>query len=387
MKNMKISAIIGAVLIGAVLLSFAGCGCSRKEAEPTVAPTAAPTEAPTEVPTVAPTEPAPTEPAWEPGVSKASYTEALYSLLNKGEEVEVVGKYAHYFVISAEPYDLLVDEYYVRLETEEAFESWTGYARSKSPVFSSVYMREEPIAHLGLNTKLTVLEGKGNWLFVQWDEGEGYMLAEDVSKNRITYGGGGGGGGGGGAVDGTDVDVSALSATGLQGGIVALGHYYGPEMSPDFVPGKGVVLAEEIETYITVAHFADQLKVVSYDDEFCSIYLDTDLMSRVRRDLVKLTGDAEEESWVGYAGSGSIAYNEYQRRTEFKTLRFNEEVTVLFKLPGLNYLDEGVYVVSIDEEICYMNLKDVSETRRQVYSGGGGSGGSGGGDVWTPPAM
>ena len=73
--------------------------------------------------------------------------------------------------------------------------------------------------------------------------------------------------------------------------------------------------------------------------------------------------------------------------TEFKTLRFNEEVTVLFKLPGLNYLDEGVYVVSIDEEICYMNLKDVSETRRQVYSGGGGSGGSGGGDVWTPPAM
>ena len=141
------------------------------------------------------------------------------ALLNKGEEVEVVGKYAHYFVISAEPYDLLVDEYYVRLETEEAFESWTGYARSKSPVFSSVYMREEPIAHLGLNTKLTVLEGKGNWLFVQWDEGEGYMLAEDVSKTRIRYGGGGGGGGGGGAVDGTDVDVSALSATGLQGGM------------------------------------------------------------------------------------------------------------------------------------------------------------------------
>lgn len=390
MRNMKISAVVCAVLIVSVLLSFAGCGCSREGTEPTVAPTVAPTEAsteaPTEVPTEAPTEPAPTEPAWEPGISKASYVEALYALLNKGDEVEVVGKYAHYFVISAEPYDLLVDEYYIRLETEAPFESWTGYARSKSPVFTSVYMREEPIAHLATNTVLTVLEGKDNWLFVQWNEGEGYMLAEDVSKTRIRSGGGGGGtGGGGGAVDGTDVDVGALSATTQQGGVVKLG-YYGPEMNPDFAPCKGIVLAEEVEAYITVSQFADQMKVVSYDDEFCNIYMDTELMTRVRRNLVKLAVDVEEEPWTGYARSGSVAYYEYQRRTEFKTLRFNEEVTVLYRLPGLNYLDDGVYVVSIGEEICYMEIADISETRRQVYSGGGG-GGSSGGDVWTPPAM
>lgn len=382
MKNMKISTIVCAVLIMTVLLSFAGCGCSREEAEPTAAPTIAPTEAPTDAPTEAPTEPAPTEPEWEAGLARATYVEAFYSLLNKGDEVDVVGKIGHYFVISAEPYDLLVDEYLVRLDTEDAFESWTAYSRHNRPVFDSVYMRNEPIAHLPTNTKLTVLEAKGNWVLVEWKEGKGYMLKEDISKNRLT--GGGGSSGGGAPADGTDVDVGSLSAIAQQGGILNLGAYHGPETNPGFEACKGIVLAEDVETYITVFRFAEEMKVVAYDEEFCTIYLEADLTGRVRRDLVKLAGDVEEETWIGYAANGSVVYKEYQRRTEFKTLNFNDEVEVLYKLPGLNYVDEGVYVVSIDGEIGYMELEDVSPTRRRAYSGGGSSSS---GDVWTPPAL
>lgn len=387
MKNIRISTIVCAVLVMTVLLSFAGCGCSRAEAEPTAVPTGAPTEAPTAAPTEAPTEPAPTEPEWQPGLARATHTEALHTLLNKGDEVEVVGKFEHYFIISSEPYDLLVDEYYVRLSSEDAFESWTGYSRHNRPVFDSVYMRNEPIARLATNTKLTILEAKGDWVYVEWKDGKGYMKEEDVSKYRLTNGGGSGSSGGA-PVDGTDVDVGSLSATtGGHNGIVTLGAYYGPEMEADFEKGKGIVLAEEIEAYITAFDFGEEMKVVEYDEEFCTIYLDTDLTARVRRDLVKLEGDTEEEPWIGYSRSNAVVFEEYQRRDEWGKLKLNTEVQVLYQLPGMSYLDEGVYAVSIDGEILYMQIDSVSKTKIRPAAGGGGSSSSGSSDVWTPPAL
>lgn len=385
MKNRKLTVIASVVLIMATLLSLTGCGCSRKVEEPTVAPTQAPTQAPTEepteepteAPTEEPTEPAPTEPESEPGLAKANYVEALYSLMNKGDEVEVVGKFAHYYVVAGEPYDLLVDSRFVRLATDASFKSWTAYARHKRPVFDSVYMDKEPIAYLKTNTKLTVLEAKDNWVYVEWKDGKGYMKEDDISKGRISTGGGGSS-----SSDGTDVDVGSLSATGIQGGITMLGAYHGPEMEAGFEKTTGVILADEVEAYIGVFGFSDEMKVVSYDDEFCTIYLGTDLTARVRRDLVKLEGDAEEEPFTGYSRANAVVFKEYQQRTEYKKLKTNNKVEVLYKLPGTGYGDEGIYVVSVDGEIMYMQVATVSEKKLKTYSGGSSSG-----DVWTPPAL
>ena len=118
MTKHKVAIITFVALLMAAVMCFAGCGKNTEtEAAPAPAPTAAPTEAPAEVPTEAPTEPAPTEPVWVTGKAKANYVEAVYGSLNKGDEVKVVGKFAHYFIIEAEPYNLLVDEDLIRLDS------------------------------------------------------------------------------------------------------------------------------------------------------------------------------------------------------------------------------------------------------------------------------
>jgi len=390
MKNRKFAVIASVVLTMATLMSFAGCGCSLRPTLPsTQVRTEVPIETPTEASTEVPTEPAPTEPEWQPGLSKADYVEAAYSLLSKGDEVEVVGKTAHYFVIAGENYNLLVNEDYIRLDREDTFESQTAFSRYNRPVFASVYMRNEPITRFPTNAKLTVLEAKNGWVFVEWFDGKeymnGYMRAEDISDDWINVGGGSSSGSST-PDDGTDVDVDSLSATSQQGALALLGTYYGPEMEAGFETCKGIVLADEVEAYITVFNHGAEMKVVEYDDGFCTIYLANGLTAKVRRELVKLESDSEEEFFSGYARSGAVVFKEYQQRNEYKKLNFNDKVEVLYKLPALTYEGEEIYAVSIDGKVMYMMISAVSERWQQPASSGSSSG-SEIADVWTPPVL
>ncbi len=388
MKNRKYTVIALVVLMMAVMLTMVGCGCSRSE-EPTVPPTQEPTVAPTVAPTEAPTEPAPTEPEWVAGKAKANYVEAVYATLNAGDEVEVTGEFAHYYVIKGAPYDLLVDKNHVRLDSEEAFKTYTAYSYFNRPVYDSVYMRTAPVDRLTTNTKLTVLEAKGDWVFVEWNGGKGYMKAADISKYWIdTSGGSSSGGSSTKPADGTDVDVNSLAAMNVQGGIIKLGEYYGPKKAEK--PAKGVVIADKIEAYLTVFGFGEELKVIAGDDKTCTIYLAPDLTVTVPRELVRLEGDPADTTFTGYSVSGAVVFKEYQSRTEVKKLGFNGEVQVLYKLPALTYEGEEIYAVVVDGETMYMKLSTVSETKHKVTGGGGGgssSSSSSSEEVWTPPML
>ena len=363
----------------AVALLLTMAACTQEEA-------AAPTTVPTTVPntTETPTEPAPpVEPEWEPGISRATFGEGYYTTLTKGTEVNVLGAYEDYFIIAGDEVDLIVEKRFVRLDSEEAFEGKDGFARKDTLVYASVYMREEPIATLKTNTKLKVLEGKGdwlytgNWMYVEWDGGAGYVRAEQVSDHELR---GGGGGGGGGATDGTDVDIGGLSADGVSGQIVLLGDYYGPEMDEDFEGGKGIVIADDIEAYLCLLLRDGEAKVVSYDEEICTIYLGNGMTAQVPRWLLRLEGDEEYETWTGYIKGKQVVCKEYQMRNILTELKTNHEVTVLDELPDC-------YVIEVDDQIGYVPLDGVSPTRiTGGGDGGGGNGGGGGGDGWTPPA-
>lgn len=373
--------VISLTLAVLLLLTLASCG--KKEAEPTTAPTVEETTAPVVETTEETEAPAPTEPEWEPGISRAAYGEAVYALLDAGTEVNVIGQFKDYFVIEGEELDLLVEKRFVRLDSEDPFESWDGYAMSGTEVFDNVYLRGEAIANLGRNTKVTVLEGKGDWLQIEWDGGSGYVDASKISKWYINSGSGSSGGSSGGSsapADGSDVPLGSLSARDFQAELTLLGAYYGPEMEEELETGMGVVLAQDVEAYICLLLRDDEAKVTEYDEETITIWLENDLYAQLPRWLLRLEGDEEYESWTGYSKWSGKVYEEYQMRNVQMTLTTNKQVTVLDELPDC-------YVVEVDGQIGYMELGDVSANRYVTSGGGSSGGGSSSGDTWTPPKM
>ncbi len=378
-----------------LLLTMASCG--KKEAEPTVAPTEAPVKE-----TEAPVAEAPAgEPQWEPATSRAAYGEAVHAYLDAGTEVNVIGKVGDYYVIEGDEVDLLVFNAYVRLDSEEAFESWNGYAKSGTEVFDNVHMNGEAIETLKKNTKVTVLEGKGNWLLIEWEGGKGYVAASKISKWYIqaktssdgaVYAGGGSSGSV--SQDGTNVGIGSLSAE-YGAELMLLGAYYGPEQEPEFKGEKGIIILDSTEAYITLLLRGDEVKVTEYDEEFAIIWLEGELTAKVPRWLLHLEGDEEYEPWTAYSKWNGVIYEEYQIRNELKKLYTNKEVTVLDELPTC-------FVVEYEGEVGYVpkdadgNMLGFSKTKIRISSGGSSDGavgsgttggGAGAGATWTPPAM
>ena len=373
-------------LVFLLLLSMTACGSQSKETTPA---TSEATEVPAEA-TTEPTVPAPTEPAWEPGVVRAGYGEAAYRIFDIGTQLKVVGKFRSYYVVEQEDVNLLVNTDLLRLESDPVFESWTGYSKSGTEVFDNPYFRGEPIATLNQNTSVTVLESSGNWACIEWAEGTGYVRAEKLSKWRISSGGssGGGGGGGGGSSDGTDVPIGSLTSAeySFKPQIHLLGAYYGPETEKPFEAIRATVLANHTEGYICILVRGDTVKVTAWDEETATIWLGDDIYAQVPRWLLKLEGEEAYEAWTGYSRWNGIVYEEHQMRTESFTLSTNKQVTVLDEL-------EDCYVVEYEGRIGYMNPDKVSANRISTGgsggsgSGGGGGGGGGGGATWTPPAL
>lgn len=382
-----------AVLLAVILLLLAFCDGKQKEEVTT------PDPLPTET-----TTPAPEEPEWEIGYSRAKYAEAIYTTLTKGTEVEVVGQYKDYYVIAGEPYDLLVEKRFVGIEGEEAFESKTGRTNTSTQVFDSVYRRLEPITELTAGTEVTVLAGKGNWMYIEWADGKGYVRATSISYvdnsgNTSTGGGNVSNSGTSTPIDGTDVDVNTLAyGTQAQHGLVMLGSYHGPQLEEEFEKTDGVILADDVEAYICLFEYNEELKVLEYDDKYCTIYLEEGLTAKLPRGLVRLAGDEAYESWDGYSTSGTVTFEEYQLRNAWASLELNTQIKVLDKLPGFSYGDEGVYVVSYDGDVVYMGLWGVSQEKQEKPADQGGNSGNanGGdspstptvpGDTWTPPVL
>lgn len=366
-------------LILAMLLLLTLASCGKKEAEETTPVTEAPV-APTEEAT--PTEPAPTEPEWEPGIARAGYGEAAYETYLRGVEVSVIGEWKDYFVIAGEEVDLLIEKQFVRTESEEAFEERTGYAKWNTEVYDNVYREGESIEKLTSNKKVTVVDGKGDWLLIKWDEDKsGYVDAAQINKyptkSKSSSGGGGGGSSAGNTTNGNEFDGSLLS-------------YYGPEMTE--LEEKGQVLGDEARGILCVTVRDDEVKVTSVGEEECEIYLDGNY-AKVPRWLLHMEGDEEYEAWTGYARWNSIIYEEYQMRNELKILKTNDTVKVIDEL-----VEAECYVVEYEEEengekvtkVGYMQLDKVMKYRYTAPKSAGGGSGSGGGvsgEGYTPPKI
>ena len=147
------------------------------------------------------------------------------------------------------------------------------------------------------------------------------------------------------------------------------------------VTGTATVLADGAPVVLGYLDRDEVIPVVAEEgfapewDGYCTLYLDG-LYAYVPAEFVLQDGDEAYEVWSGYAVYGARVYDNYLLRDAGKTVNLNTLVAVLWDCGDF-------YVVSVNDEICYMATSAVSKTL--IATGGGGGGG---GDTdWTPPAL
>ncbi|MBQ3193149.1 MAG: serine/threonine protein kinase [Oscillospiraceae bacterium] len=349
MTGVLLAAALAVVVAAGALFGLKG-GDSAAPTEETIA--AASTE----------TQAAVTEavPVWEPGVARANYGEAVYRTLDAGTEVNVIGRYKDYFVIEGDDLDLLVYQDYIRTAKDEKFQWWDGYSQKDTGVYKNVKLEGDPFAILEKNTKVRVLEGKGSWVQIEWDGGTGFVSVDNVSQWYITsFGSGagavGGGGGGSGGVNAGDIAATEMGAQ-----LFLLGEYYGPRQESNFKAsqgkGKGTILADGTEAYITLLMYGDEVKVTEYTKTKATIWLEGDLYAQVSRKMLRLDEDKAYNTWDGNTAWDAVIYSEAQLRNVSQELSLNKVVTVVDELPGC-------YVVEFEGKIGYMPKDKVSRMK------------------------
>lgn len=78
-----------------------------------------------------------------------------------------------------------VEKRWVRMSTEKAPESWTGYAAENAVVYGRASLSGDPATTVPVNQEITVLDSFAGLLFVRTADGvEGYMAESGVSREK-----------------------------------------------------------------------------------------------------------------------------------------------------------------------------------------------------------
>lgn len=353
------------ILLCCILLA----GCSHPAAPQTTAPVPPETQPPTQPPTQASTEPPVTTvpPETEPpapetvsATALADHTVLILTTANRGDVVEIAGEFdENHYVIKLENGFGLIEKNLVRLEGEELYTQWEGYAYYGAKMYDNYHLLLENVQDLGINTKILVLDSVGDMYVVQVGDVIGYMPVKSISKNWINTENSG--------ADGGDIELSYH-------GTVERLNVFVPQIGS--VTGSATVLVNDAEIMLGWYDRGDNLDVIAeagvveekegylpvYAEGFCGY---------VRQNLVKLAEDEPFAEWSGYARSGALVYANYYLAGEAVIKpAANTVVQVLCDLGNC-------YLVQIGETTGYMEKTQVSESWIN-YSGGGD---------WSDPVM
>ena len=374
-------------LLLAVTLVFAA-GCSNKTEQP--APTAAPTVPETTTPpeTTVP-EMEPPMPKLEAGTIQGEHIPAILCQLKKGDLVEVTG-YASdgSAIVKIGDAAGTVEKELLRFAGDEAYESWTAYARYNTALYEDYKLIGEAANTLKTNTELTILDELENCYLVRAGEDTGYIAKKQASKWRITSkpksdgggssGGGGGGGGSSGGQDGGDIQMAFYAQLQLLSDVVKTG-------SAEIRADGGVVVFKYFKLGDTVQIVAEE----GFAPELpgYTTILEDGVYAYIPSDWVSKPGDETFESWDGFAGYSCYLYDNHEMRGEaVKQIYANKAITVLWQAGD-------VTLIRVGDDVGYISTATARTTRipvRKSTDDGGGSsggGGGGGGSEWTPPAM
>lgn len=364
--------IIAACLCACMLL-LAGCGAPAPAQTPSPEPTATPEPTPTPTPT--------------PQTSGAEVVtleaRALLTVLERGEEIEIEDEWEGYYIVNCAEGRGYVEKRLVALAGEEEAEPRTAYAKSGAEFFTGYLLRGEPERVLDTNTELQILADLGDCCLAELEGVLGYVPAEMLSDSRIqyyNYSGGGGGGGGSapsGGADGGDISLGAQSRKAFRATGIAHPALYGTESG-----AAARVISATAELYAAVYKRGEQVRLLSQEDELCTLYIDG-VLATVEKRCLLLEGEVPFESRTGYAASGAEVFRSLYLRGELlDSPAMNTELTLLAELGDC-------YLVSLpDGSMGYIAVEQVND-QPVVYNyyGGGGGGGAPSGGEWTEPAL
>ena len=320
-------------------------------------------------------EPTPTptpEPDTTPAFVVAKEAPAVLGYLMRGDEAEVIGNYEAldgYYVVKTDMGYGIVEKTMLRLDSEQPYAEWQGYAAGSADIYSSLDMVYW-VGSVYLNDELTVLDDFGYAYLVDADGVIGFMLKSDVNDYWVDPSWNSGGGGGGDDPGGGGGD----SGSGNDGGDISLASFTVEQAGEP--SGKAVVRADNTALILAIFEYDEEVKVISSNGDTSTIWF-CGLKAEIETRFIRMEGAEAYTPWTGYMRENGLYDNILLVGDAEVMPERNTEIEVL------NDFD-GVYLVRYGDKLFYTWREFVSDTYIEVtyYGGGGDSGGE-----WTEPVL
>ena len=268
------------------------------------------------------------EPAVEYVTAQINGIPAVLTTLSRGDRVDVVESFdeTHYVVKQDVGYGL-VEKNLVRLDSESAYESWTGFAYRNAEVYDNYRLAGNPSKILNADDPVDVLDDLGWCYLIRHNNSVGYMKPETLAKKLS------------GTNPASDPQQSS-SSTGKDGGEISMqvtGNFVllstlAPQEGA--VSGTATVLADNTQIVLGYFQRGDRIPVLqeSLTGEKLTVYLDglyalipgAYVLSENQNGLPIREGQTKEIL--------SVYEDQWMQGSPIDRLNANIPVTVLFEL-------------------------------------------------------
>ena len=282
-----------------------------------------------------------------------------------GDKVEVTEAKDSYYIVKTDAGALLVEKRLIRMNTEAAPQSWTGYAQNNTGVFTNGYLEGDPLATLNLNTSLIVEDTLGTVARVTLQDGRvGYALAANIMRSPYVYTPSSG------PQDGGDIPIANHNASGLTA--VRLGARLHREGETPFAPGPGTILADGAEGYLALLSRGDAVTVTERGTDTCKVKVN-DLTGTMLTRLLVFADEAPYIAWDGYAQGNAPQHRHWRLLDEETKLSMNTKLHVIGEMGD-------VCIIELADGPAYVPMDKISRTQiTYTPSSGGGE--------WTDPVL